>query len=384
MNTYQQELPIKDSPAFVGFYESNHISPVSQDISDIHKHFQRRDSLFRALGILPNLVKKAAVLEFGPGSGHNSLYTASLSPSSYELVEGNSIGYKETTERLASFASITKIHHTLFTEYKSSEEFDIVWAEGCLPHQSDPIPLMQHMASFVALGGCICVSTNNGISYLSEILRRLFRDRFFEEKKDIHDMVTDLQPYIQPHLQHLRGMSRPVEDWILDSIIQPMKDRQLLSIPEVINSLSQEFDIYGSSPRFLTDWRWYKEIIGENRKFNEMALDNYYKNNLNLLDYRFNFPGHSREYGEKLESMCSRTWDLMCDIEKGTDSAWGDIFHLIDEICFHVQNEAPETVRAIREACILLQSGSRNMELNYFPMWWGRGQNYLSLIKRKG
>ena len=383
MNTYQEKLPIQSKPAFVGFYESNHISPVSQDISDLQKHYQRRESLFRALGILPNLIKKAAILEFGPGSGHNALYTASLSPSLYELVEGNFKGHKETTERLASFAITTKIHHILFTEYQSSEKFDLVWAEGCLPHQSYPIPLMLHMASFVALGGCICVSTNNGISYLSETLRRLFRDRFFEEKTDVHAMVRDLKPHIQPHLQHLRGMSRPVEDWILDSIVQPMKDRRLLSIPEVIYSLSHEFDVYGSSPRFLTDWRWYKEIIGENRAFNEMALDNYYKNNLNLLDYRFNFPEHSREYGEKLEAMGSLTWDLMCDIENGRDSAWKDIFYLLDEIYFNIQKEAPETVIAIREVAHLLRYGSLNMKLKYFPMWWGRGQNYLSLIRNK-
>jgi hypothetical protein len=40
------------SLAFVGFYEANHISPVSQDISDFNKHFQHRESLFRSLRLV--------------------------------------------------------------------------------------------------------------------------------------------------------------------------------------------------------------------------------------------------------------------------------------------------------------------------------------------
>ncbi len=384
MNIMNKSIPIQNSTAFVGFYEANHISPVSQDISDINKHYQRRESLFRSLGILPNLVRNSKVLEFGPGSGHNALYTASLSPELYELVDGNLKGVRDTRARLESFGiDRIKIHHALFTEYQSDNKFDIVWAEGCLPHQTQPIPLLEHMASFVVVGGCLCVSISNGISYLSETIRRLFRDRFLQALGDIHEQVRELTPYIESHLHYLRGMSRPVEDWILDNIVQPLRDRRLLSIPEVIACLNGEFDVYGSSPRFLTDWRWYKEIVGDERKFSELALDNYYKNNLNLLDYRFNFPEHSRAYGEKLEDFGSRSWDLMCEIEHGNDLIWKEFFDLMDELCSHIEDQAPTTVLAIREAIALLQSETPNMDLLQFPQWWGRGQQYLSLIRKK-
>ena len=103
---------MKDRPAFVGFYESNNISPVSQDISDLNRHFQRRESLFRSLGLVPTFVRGIKVLEFGPGSGHNALYTASLSPEQYELVDGNLKGAQETRERLTNFTtSQIKVHH---------------------------------------------------------------------------------------------------------------------------------------------------------------------------------------------------------------------------------------------------------------------------------
>jgi hypothetical protein len=52
-----------DRPAFVGFYELNNISSVSQDISDLNQHLQRRESLFRSLGFLHAFVKGIKVLE---------------------------------------------------------------------------------------------------------------------------------------------------------------------------------------------------------------------------------------------------------------------------------------------------------------------------------
>ena len=383
VNILKKNIKMKDRPAFVGFYESNNISPVSQDISDLNQHFQRRESLFRSLGILPALVKGIQVLEFGPGSGHNALYTASLLPEQYVLVDGNLKGVQETCERLSNFtASKIKVHHGLFDEFNTVSKFDLVWAEGCLPHQSRPLTLLEHVASFVRGGGGLCLTSINGISYLSETLRRLFRDRFFDSSGDVHGQVIQLSPYLKPHLQNLKGMSRPVEDWILDNIVQPLQGRLLLSIPEVINCLNSKFDVYGSSPRFLTDWRWYKEIIGKNRGFNEIALDNYYKNNLNLLDYRFEFPIHSAAFGIKLEELGSQSWDLMCKIEQGDESVWQDFFALMQELCNHIETLAPETAEAIREATILLQSGNPDMELKQFPKWWGRGQQYISLIRK--
>lgn len=384
MNAAHKNTPMQDRTAFVDFYESNNISPVTQDISDLNQHFQRRESLFYSLGLLPAFVKGIKVLEFGPGSGHNALYTASLSPGQYELVDGNLKGVQETRERLTGFTTAQiKVHHALFDAFHSDTKFDLVWAEGCLPHQSQPLPLLEHVASFVQEGGVVCVSINNGISYLSETFRRLFRDRFFDNAGNVHAQARQLIPYLQPHLKNLRGMSRPVKDWILDSIVQPMQDRRLLSIPEVIACLNDRFDVYGSSPRFMTDWRWYKDIVGNNRKFNELALTNYYQNNLNLLDYRFEFPVHTVAYGEKLEELGSQSWDLMCKIEHGNDSAWKDFFTLIQELCVHIEKLAPVTAEAIREAVTLLQSGKPDMKLKQFPYWWGRGQQYLSLIRQK-
>ena len=198
---------------FVSFYHSNGISPVSQDISDKEKHFQRRESLFRSLGIVPSLVKGRTVLEFGPGSGHNAYYTASLSPATYNLVEGNVKGAQETRKMLSEYDDV-QIHvsQCLFEEFRSETQHDMVWAEGCLPHQSEPLPLLEWISRYVTVGGVLCITTASGVSYLSETLRRLFRDRFFEATEDVIAQAESLAPYLRPHLAHLQGMSRPVVD----------------------------------------------------------------------------------------------------------------------------------------------------------------------------
>ena len=162
-----------------------------------------------------------------------------------------------------------------------------------------------------------------------------------------------------------------------------MEERKLLSIPEVISVLSEYFDLYGSSPRFITDWRWYKEIVGQDRGFNDNALACYYRSNLNLIDYRYVFDPHSAAFGKDLEETCSNSWELMCQIQQGDSSKWQAMFDLLSDIASMIQSIAPNTASALIEASQWLQDGvPLERELQQFPQWWGRGQQYLSSIRK--
>ena len=89
---------------FVDFYGQHRISPVTQDISDLTGHFERRESLYRHVGIVPGLISGKSVIEFGPGSGYNSIYTSSLKPRRYVLVDGNPTGLETTRSLLEEYA----------------------------------------------------------------------------------------------------------------------------------------------------------------------------------------------------------------------------------------------------------------------------------------
>ena len=99
-------------------------------------------------------------------------------------------------------------------------------------------------------------------------------------------MLEILLPVFSPHLNTLKAMSRRHDDWILDNIISPVGIAETLSISAAIEALSDEFDVYGASPDMLTDWRWYKSIYGENRSYNEMAINQYWSQVHNLIDYK--------------------------------------------------------------------------------------------------
>ena len=62
------------------YYKKNNISPVHYNLKNLKKHFEIRSSLYQLLGVPPKLVYGKDVLEVAPGSGHNSIYTATLMP----------------------------------------------------------------------------------------------------------------------------------------------------------------------------------------------------------------------------------------------------------------------------------------------------------------
>ena len=69
-------------------------------------------------------------------------------------------------------------------------------------------------------GGIFVLSTSNGISYLSETVRRLGSFMHFDKSLSLNEQVSFLRPMLIQHLEYLKGMSRPVDDWIIDNILQ--------------------------------------------------------------------------------------------------------------------------------------------------------------------
>ena len=45
------------------YYVREGISPVHQDISDLKKHFQTRESLYRLLGLIPSFFKGKDIID---------------------------------------------------------------------------------------------------------------------------------------------------------------------------------------------------------------------------------------------------------------------------------------------------------------------------------
>jgi len=370
--------------SFVDFYKKNNISPVSQDVSNLEKHFQRRSALIRSLGLPEFSIKGTSVIEFGPGSGHNALFTASLEPRLYYLVDGNTVGLESAKKLLKPPSNIEiQFIESLFEEYFSSKKFELVWAENCISHQANPKKILKHISSFTDKNGVLVFTTHSGASYLSETIRRIGA---YINTRDIHDLNAQLEkltPFFARHLSHLKNMSRPVKDWILDSLLNPLEFSKIMNLEDAIAVLNDDFEFFHSSPKFIRDLRWYKDQIFEHRQYNKIALNCYYKNNLSFLDYRYDFPETDEEFGIELERKCLHAWDEMCAIQKNNSLDLNNFITNAMEIAELIGGISPKTTLAINESLEWLENGAV-LDRNYknLEQWWGKGTQYLSFIRK--
>ena len=373
---------------FVDFYGQHRISPVTQDISDLAGHFERRESLYRHVGIVPGLISGKSVIEFGPGSGYNSIYTSSLKPRRYVLVDGNPTGLDSTRELLDSHAN-GETHHevveSLVEEFDTEERFDVVFCEGVIPLQLNPKSFLRRVAEFTVPGGLVVITCMDSVSQLSEIMRRVIGTLLVHPDAPISEKLDILRPVFEPHLNTLKGRSRLVDDWILDVIIHPWVG-SMLSVADAIEALDFGYDVYGSSPRFLTDWRWYKEIIGDNRAWNERGLESYYANLHNFLDFRHICEPRKEADNQELLAIC----DSLFAAEKrfSTDR---DVVVLVAirgalaKLAKNVSSFSPDSAASIDNFVSAIDAyfdGSLLGNLKRFVPLFGRGQQYLSFIRR--
>jgi hypothetical protein len=59
--------------AFIDYYNTNNIIPVSQDLTDLDAFIFRRNYLYQALGLPLARIKNLNVVEFCPGGGYNAV-----------------------------------------------------------------------------------------------------------------------------------------------------------------------------------------------------------------------------------------------------------------------------------------------------------------------
>lgn len=370
---------------FVDFYAGNGISPVAQDIRDLARHFRRRDSLYRYLGLPPAFVRGRSVIEFGPGSGHNALFTASLRPARYVLVDANPKGLEDTRRLLRRHAldGPCEVVQSLFEDFHSDERFDLVLAEGLLSFQREPEKLLATVARFVRPGGLLFITTMSPLSYLAEIARRLMRDALIAPDAAPADQLAVLRPLLAAHYAALPGASRPLDDWILDNVVQPIYG-DLLTIPRAIAALAAGFDLHGVSPRLVVDLRWYKDVAGEERGFNALGVAECRRRAANLADCRLDLPPHDEALGAALEQEAGAVWAAMQALElDGRREAFDEAVRGLERVAARIKPLAPDTAAALTEIAERLAARGPFDRMSRFPALWGRGQQYLSFIRRE-
>jgi SAM-dependent methyltransferase len=375
---------------FVDFYRANQISPVAQDIADRTRHFERRDALYRHLGLVPGFLKGKRVLEFGPGSGHNALHTLSLAPAHYVLVDGNPTGLDRSRVLLAGEpnAGALDFVESMIEDFRADGTFDLVLCEGVIPFQIDPPAFLRQVARAAAPGGVVIATTADPVSYLPEILRKLMARLIVPGDAPAERQLAALRPIFKSHLANLAGMSRSADDWILDQLVQPWVG-EMLSIEDAILALDAEFDVHGTSPRFLTDWRWYKSIHGEDRRWNATAINSYLANLHSLLDHRVTFAPRDPAANRRLLTLAGRVYAATSAIDRGKAAqvVIEPVLEALDGIYDQATEFSLEIAGAISDGAAAIDTLLEQGQVDLLPggrlaPWFGRGQQYVTFVRR--
>ena len=371
--------------AFVDFYNENQISPVRQDISDLQLHYARRNNLYRLLGIVPSFLNNKSIIEFGPGSGHNALYSLFLCPKKYVFVDGSPTGLQETRKNIEKMKTNIDIQYyeSLIENFRMDETFDIVFCEGVLPGQVFPQNILKKISKFVAVGGVLVITTVCEVSYLSESLRKIYGFLKAPKKLLINQRVALLFKEMERHLNTLEGRSRFVSDWILDSMIQPFIGN-FFSFSDAINVLVEEFEFLGSSPSFVNEWHWYKQLpLGIMR--NKVAIEEFKRNTHNFLDYRYMNNSINIAEGDIIRKICKNIVDAMLEFEcekKTIENLIQITKKNLEDIIPYLQG-LPLTQKGILEFLEFLANPHEQIKFQDFASFWGRGQQYLSFVKMR-
>lgn len=304
--------PLEAEQGILPYYERQGISPVRYRMDSVQEHFDRRDSLYRSLGLPPAAFRGSRVLEVAAGSGQNSLYIASCLPRSFDLLEPNPAGIRDIREAYGSFRrphTAPVLHEVRLEDFTARDKFDIVVCEnwlGSLPQDSG---LIETLASLVSPGGVLVMTCVPVAGFFPNLMRKLLALRLIDRGQSFERQSARLVDMFSPHLTTMADMTRSHRDWVHDTMLLPSYLQIALPPEKLLDAVGGRMEVLATFPRFTPDWRWFKSLTGEKRRFNEQMLNAYRENLHNFIDYRKTWPARPAHENAGLNAAFAALYD---------------------------------------------------------------------------
>lgn len=366
------------------------VQPFQKDISDLALHFERREALYRQLGLASKLLAHQSIIEFGPGHGENALFTLRQGPARYILVDAikSCLDHaKGLLEPNCPPQTQLEWHQADIWHFPQTEQFDLVICEGTIPLQEDPLRMLRQVASFTKpAGGMFLLTCTCAVSVFAEVLRRLIAAVVTDPNDNLETKADRITPFLSPHLATLKGMARPHRSWVLDNMIQPLTGEHV-SIGDAVREL-EDFDLFGTAPRFLVDYRWFREVHGDAKRYKEWAREQWLANLFNLLDYRVTLPPCTPDLGNALSEACDLVFQTVKRYDRDRDGATlSTALDQISQVARLVEKHSPKTAASIADYLTVFSrymavgNVAELMEFSEFTTHFGRGQQYVLFIR---
>lgn len=381
------------SNPYLQHYKKNAISPVKQNISNFSSHVLRRKFLYQNLGLTETSFLEKQVLEVGPGGGYNALAIAEWRPSQYTLIEPNEVGVQEIKKLFKQYQLLDRIdlHNISVEEFDLKSKFDVIICEGMLPGINNREEVLGKLATLLKPNCVLVITCADDISMFFEIMRRFFAEEITKNATSFEESVTLLVDNFGSHLKTLQGMTRPVIDWVQDSLMGEAILWHSFSIVAANKILGSQFTFYHMcSPNIINNWHWYKTYPLETKLYNKNLINDSYQENVhNLLHYQSHSSNRSPSENIQLIELAMNCTQLIKE-------------HIINKKDFNI------TCLALERTCRLMHENIKNIDhildsalrdlvnilerksldaikdINQYPGFstsFGRGQQYISFVK---
>jgi SAM-dependent methyltransferase len=387
--------PAGSNEGHLRYYEQHGISPVRYKADDIELHFDRRDSLYRSLGLPPAAFRGARVLEVAPGSGQNSLYVAACRPASLDLVEPNPAGLSDIRANYHAFArphTAPKLHAVRLEAFETETRYDVVLCENWLGSLPSELALMRKLASLVAPGGVLVVTVVPLSGFFPNVMRRLLALRIIDPAATFEQNTAHAVEAFGSHLATIKDMTRSHRDWVHDCMLNPHYLNVALSFETVFETVGPMMEVLATFPRFTPDWRWFKSLVGARRGFSEAVLNAYRENLHTLVDYRNVWPPRPAASNASMDDAFSSlhrsalTWqNATTDAEKAQASREiADRLSVIGSSLAEVDPQLGRAVAEVRSIWLRPQLDAAILrDMHEFKVLFGRETVYLSLTRAR-
>ena len=370
------------------YYLGKNISPVEQDISDFGKHLDRREALYRSLGIYSNAIKGKRVLEVGPGSGQNSLHVAHSMPEELVLVEPNPKGREQIKE---NYRSMNLPHvepiidPTNFIDYKrKGEKFDIAIAECWLGRTSPGLDMLRKLLDSVTLGGVVIATASPNVGLLATTCRAALAYRLIRETEmSFEEKTKTLVEAFSGHLDTLDNMSRLQLDWVQDNLLNPAVLTEVIHPIELL-TLYENANILGTYPLIFESWEWYKNLYGKNLNRDRVWTQQYWEKSHNFLDIN-TISGPKNPDSNRLLETTSRSLSERVIKIREHESPDFKLIQIAEEIKDLLPKEYSQVIKALDEWEDIYSKDKISVEniknMPFFSKWFGRELVYMSFVR---
>lgn len=389
-------IPAIPSKGHLSYYKEHGISPVKYRSDDRAEHFERRDSLYRSLGLPPLAFKGVDVLEVAPGSGQNSLYVACCGPAHFDLVEPNPAGRADIEAAYASIDvahTVPVLHHLMLQEFEPARTFDIVLCENWLGALPEEVSLIRKLVTLVAPGGALVLTVVPLAGFFPNVMRKLIALRLMEPAQSFEARTELMLTAFGPHLATIRAMTRSHRDWVHDCMINPHYLHVALPLPTVLEAIGAQMEVLATYPRMSVDWRWFKGLTGEARQFNELQLEAFSTAALSFVDYRTVRPPLDGDMARRLEDAFAAFHEVALAAQASglssrtpvDDPANADVRTALETVVDLLVVAAPDLEAALREVQALWESPTVTADevgaMTHFSALFGRETVYASFTK---